>query len=43
MFTAVFDKLREGAYTLWSDGVARERGVEVTGELVAERDWRTSR
>jgi hypothetical protein len=43
VFTAVFDKLRVGSYTLWSDGVARERGVEVTGGAVAERDWRTGR
>ena len=40
-FTAVFDKLPEGAYTLWADGAPRARGVQVTGGVVAELDWRT--
>jgi hypothetical protein len=38
-YTAVFDKLREGTYTLWVDGVARARGVSITGAEVAELDW----
>jgi len=38
-FTAVFDRLPEGAYTLWIDGLARERGVYVTAGEVAELDW----
>jgi hypothetical protein len=38
-FTAVFDKLPEGTYTLWSGGVPRARGVQVTGGAVAELDW----
>ena len=38
-FTAVFDRLPQGAYTLWTDGVARARGVTVTGGAVAELDW----
>jgi hypothetical protein len=38
-FTAVFDKVREGSYTLWVDGVARARGVVVAGGAVAELDW----
>jgi hypothetical protein len=38
-FTAVFDRLPAGSYTLWTDGVARQRGVEVTGGFVAELDW----
>jgi hypothetical protein len=38
-FAAVFDRLPEGVYTLWIDGVARERGVYVTGGEVAELDW----
>jgi hypothetical protein len=42
-FTAVFDQLPEGAYTLWAYGAARERGVQVTGGVVAELDWRTAR
>jgi hypothetical protein len=40
-FTAVFDQLPEGAYTLWARGAARERGVQVSGGVVAELDWRT--
>jgi hypothetical protein len=38
-FTAVFDKLPEGTYTLWSGGVPRARGVQVSGGAVAELDW----
>jgi len=38
-FTAVFDKVPEGSYTLWVDDVARMRGVVVTGGAVAELDW----
>jgi len=38
-YTAVFDNIREGSYTLWVDGVARERGVVVSGGSVAELDW----
>ena len=38
-FTAVFDRLPEGSYTLWTDGVARVRGVQVAGGAVAELDW----
>jgi hypothetical protein len=38
-FTAVFDRLPGGAYTLWVDGVARARGVEVTAGEVTEQDW----
>ena len=41
-YTAVFDKVREGSYTLWVDDVARERGVVVTGGMVAELDWSAS-
>lgn len=40
-YTAVFDGLRAGAYTLWSGGVPRTLGVEVTGGAIAEVDWRT--
>lgn len=39
-FTAVFDKVREGSYTLWVDDVPRAREVIVTGGVVAELDWR---
>ena len=36
----VFDDLHEGEYTLWLEGVARERGVRVDGGAIAELDWR---
>jgi hypothetical protein len=36
----VFDDLREGEYTLWLDGVARDRGIRVAGGAVAVLDWR---
>jgi hypothetical protein len=39
-YTAVFDKLREGTYTLWVDDVARAQDVVVTGGAIAELDWR---
>ena len=35
-FTAVFDGLREGTYTLWIDDRARAREVEIRGGQVAE-------
>jgi hypothetical protein len=38
-YTAVFDQLRGGSYTLWTDGVARVRGVEVSGGRIAEIEW----
>ena len=38
-YTAVFDKVREGSYTLWVDDVARERGIVVAGGAVSELDW----
>ena len=38
-FTAVFDKIREGSYTLWVDDVARARGVIITGGAISELDW----
>ena len=39
-FTAVFDALRAGSYTLWSGGDARNRGVEVQAGTVTQVDWR---
>jgi hypothetical protein len=42
-FTAVFDKVREGSYTLWVDDVARAREVTVTGGAVSELDWTRER
>ena len=38
-FTAVFDKLREGTYTLWVNDIARARDVAIMGGVVAELDW----
>jgi hypothetical protein len=38
-FTAVFDQLTPGTYTLWTDGVARVRGVKVQGERIAKLQW----
>ena len=40
-YTAVFDQLPAGTYTLWSEGVARVRGVAVTGGQIARLDWPT--
>jgi hypothetical protein len=38
-YTAVFDKVREGSYTLWVDDVARAREVLVAGATIAQLDW----
>jgi hypothetical protein len=38
-YTAVFDQLPAGTYTLWCDGVARVRGVHVAGGQIAELGW----
>jgi hypothetical protein len=38
-YTAVFDQLPAGTYTLWSEDVARVRGVDVAGGQIAELDW----
>ena len=38
-FTAVFDSLPEGAYTLWIADVPRARDIRVNGGTVAELDW----
>jgi hypothetical protein len=40
-YTAVFDGLRQGAYTLWSGDVAATRGVTISGGTIAEVDWRS--
>jgi hypothetical protein len=39
-FTAVFDGLRAGTYTLWTGGKPRIGGVEVRGGTITELDWR---
>jgi hypothetical protein len=41
VYAAVFDRLTEGTYTLWTHGAPRDRRVRVTGGGVAELDWRT--
>ncbi len=38
-FTAVFDNIREGTYTLWVDDVACARDVVVSGGAISELDW----
>ncbi len=38
-FTAVFDGLKAGGYTLWTDGIARTRGVAVAGGEITEVRW----
>jgi hypothetical protein len=39
VYTAVFDKLREGNYTLWVDDAPHFRDVAITGGVVAELQW----
>jgi hypothetical protein len=38
-YTAVFDKIPEGTYTLWVDDIARERDVVIGGGAISELDW----
>jgi len=38
-YTAVFDKIRQGSYTLWVNDVAQERDVAIAGGQIAELDW----
>jgi len=39
-YTAVFDKVPEGTYTLWVADTARARNVAISGGEIAELDWR---
>jgi hypothetical protein len=39
-FTAVFDGLATGRYTLWVNDEPRARNVRVDGGVIAELDWR---
>lgn len=39
-FTAVFDDLTAGTYTLWTGGRPRARGVRIAGGEIAHLDWR---
>lgn len=41
-YTAVFDRLTAGRYTLWVDGVPRATDVLVRGGRIAELHWETS-
>ncbi len=41
-FTAVFDGLAAGAYTLWVHGEPRAREVSIEGGAIVELDWRTA-
>jgi hypothetical protein len=38
-YTALFDRLPEGTYTLWTGGVATTRGVAVAGGEISELSW----
>lgn len=38
-YTAVFDSLPEGTYTLWTAGVPRARKVAVAGGEITELSW----
>ncbi len=38
-YTAVFDQLPPGTYTLWTDGVARVRRVKVRSARIAKLQW----
>ena len=38
-YTALFDQLPAGRYTLWLEGVACVRGVEVSSGRIAELNW----
>lgn len=40
-FTAVFDGLPTGRYTLWVENEPRARDVEIDGSAIAELDWRS--
>ena len=39
-FTAVFDGLATGSYTLWVDDEPRTRDVYIHGSTIGELDWR---
>jgi len=39
-FTAVFDGLRGGTYTLWAPDREPVRGVNVSGGSITQLDWR---
>ena len=39
-YTAVFESLEAGTYTLWTHGEPRSRGVRIEPGELAELDWR---
>jgi hypothetical protein len=39
-YTAVFESLASGEYTLWTHGEPRSRGVRIEAGAIAEVDWR---
>jgi hypothetical protein len=39
-YTAVFDRIPDGEYTLWHDDTPRTRGTRVAAGAIAELDWR---
>jgi hypothetical protein len=39
-YTAVFESLERGAYTVWTRGAPRARKVRITAGEIAELDWR---
>ena len=41
-YTAVFDRLPQGSYTLWTGGIARTRGVAIAGGEISELTWAAS-
>ncbi len=41
-FTAVFDALPTGTYTLWVDDRPRARNVNINGGAVVQLDWRSA-
>jgi hypothetical protein len=42
-FSAVFDQIKDGSYTVWVADTPRARDVRVNGGKVAELDWRSAR
>ena len=40
-FTAVFESLQTGTYTLWVNDVARARQVAIAGGEITRLDWRS--
>ncbi len=42
-YTAVFDQLAEGTYTLWCHGEPRVRNVRIAGGVIAELPWPAER